>query len=244
MKQLKHNLTVLIFTLVYVTIYTNLFAQKPPKGLLNTGTPAPAVITKLWQTPLYINNQPVVGLELKIIPSKGSPFIVQIRKEISLLQTMYYQPGSIVQIRYDPTALPIDPEKFTKKVVIESLGGSADPAGTTSTSNDDPALVASYTAELLKIDSLNKQIRSYGVSSKAVVLTYNSYKNLNIKVNGNNPAITLEIEVLPDDKPSFKATVSGVIMETSIPKFQPGKIIYVKYDPTDLTKVTIDHSQQ
>jgi hypothetical protein len=243
MEKIKFRLTIVVFTLVCIGLCTKLAAQKEPKGLLKTGTPASAVITKLWQTPLSINGQPVVGLVLQVTPPIGNPFVVQIHKEISLLQTSYYQPGSIVQVRYDPTALPINPEKPTKKVVIESLGGSANPTNMAAdTSNQDPAQMAQYTAALLKTDSLRKQLMISGVSSKAVILAYKSYKNL--KVNGNNPAVTLDLQVIPDDKASFKATVEPiVILESSIPKYQPGKIIFVKYDPNDLTKVMVDHSQ-
>ncbi|HSZ24201.1 MAG TPA: hypothetical protein VK766_00700 [Cytophagaceae bacterium] len=241
MKKISFQFILVIFILLYVSVQAKLLAQKTSREILKVGTPASAVIKKLWQTPLTVNNQPVVGLELQVIPVSGSPFVVQIHQEISLLQVSYYQPGSIVQIRYDSTALPINPEKPTKKVVIESLGGSIQSSNPSA--HDNQIAVAEYTAELLKVDSLNSLIRANGISSKAVILTYNSYKNLNIKVNGNNPAITIEIEVIPDNKPSFRATASGVIMESSIPKYQPGKIVYIKYDPNDLSKVSMDHSE-
>ncbi len=233
----------MVFTLACLSFCVKLSAQKEPKGLLKTGTPASAVITKLWQTSWYINGQPVVGLGLKVIPATGDPFAVQIHKEISLLQTSYYQPGSIVQVRYDPTALPINPEKPTKKVVIESLGGIASTAVIAdTTTEEDPTLIALYTAALLKSDSLHKQLMISGVSSKAIVLTYTPYKN--VKVNGNNPAVMLDLQAIPEGKVSFSATVGPiVILESSIPKYQPGKIIFVKYDPNDLTKITVDHSQ-
>jgi hypothetical protein len=48
--------------------------------------------------------------------------------------------------------------------------------------------------------------------------------------------------VLPDDAPAFESTVKGVVHEQSVGKFQPGQEIYVKYDPNDQSKVTIDHS--
>jgi hypothetical protein len=61
-------------------------------------------------------------------------------------------------------------------------------------------------------------------------------------VNGNNPYAELELEVLPDLSPAFSAKTKGVIAETSIPKYQPGQEIFVKYDLYDSNKVVIDHS--
>ena len=43
-------------------------------------------------------------------------------------------------------------------------------------------------------------------------------------------------------KNGVTAQASGVIAVASVPKFQPGCAIWVKYDPNNLTRVTIDHS--
>ncbi|MBL8017104.1 MAG: hypothetical protein JNK43_07545 [Ignavibacteria bacterium] len=79
----------------------------------------------------------------------------------------------------------------------------------------------------------------YGTSSKAIVTKYTW---LGIYVNGQNPAVELEVQVTPSNIPAFSAKTIGVIMEQSVPKFQPGEEIYVKYDPNMPSKVTIEHS--
>jgi hypothetical protein len=48
--------------------------------------------------------------------------------------------------------------------------------------------------------------------------------------------------VLPDQYPSFHGKAKGVIAEASVPKYQPGQVIHVKYDLYDNSKVAIDHS--
>jgi hypothetical protein len=92
---------------------------------------------------------------------------------------------------------------------------------------------------LTKINDANEQLMQYGEEAKAIVM---KYIPMGINVNGNNPAVTLELEVLPSSREPFKATVKGVIKDTSVPKYQPGCEIYVKFDPNDITKVTMSHS--
>ena len=65
---------------------------------------------------------------------------------------------------------------------------------------------------------------------------------MGVYINGNNPYTEIEVEVLPGDGPAFEAKVKGAISEQSVPKYQPGQEIFVKYDASDKSKVAIDHS--
>jgi len=237
MKKTKHIPIVAFFTLVYMAICPELAAQKPLTPEQKTWTPAPAVITRFWQKNMVENGEPLVGIELQVTPSTGDPFTVQINHLYSVMDAGHYSPGNAVQVRYDPKALPINPNKKTTKVVVESFVISA-------MDTISPAQVALYTAEIQKNDSLHRKILSYGDSAEAVVVEYKSYRNLNLMISGNNPVVTLELEVMPKGKTPFRATVVAVLIKaSSVPKFQPGKMIYVKYDPNDLTKVSPYHSE-
>jgi hypothetical protein len=229
------SIMAVIFIGVFGGVYWAFFRPMQQQGkLLQSGVPASGVITRIWDTGVTINNNPEIGIEVQVTPSTGMPFTAKAKSVISRLQTSYYQPGMACTVRYDPND--------TSKVAIESLGSSS---GTSSAGTGygnvgySQQQTQQIQDELMKQDALNQQIMSYGTSAKAVIL---SYQDMNIKVNGNNPAVTLEVEVTPDDRPSFKATVKGVIQDTSVPKYQPGREVYVKYDPNDLTKVTMDHS--
>jgi hypothetical protein len=61
-------------------------------------------------------------------------------------------------------------------------------------------------------------------------------------VNGNNPAMELLVEVEPAGRPNSSAAPRASFAEASVPKYQPGKSIYVKFDPADTTAVAIDRS--
>lgn len=226
-----------IMALVFIVIFGGVFwmffrPMMQSKKLLQTGVPAQGVITRIWDTGVTINNDPEIGLEVQVTPSTGMPFTAKAKKLISRLDTSYYQPGMSCTVRYDPND--------TSTVAIESLGGSSPGyGGSNQNAGYSQQQIQQVQDELMRQDALNQQILSYGVPAKAVIL---SYQDMNIKVNGNNPAVTLTIEVKPEGSPSFNATVKGVIKDSSVPKYQPGHEVYVKYDPNDLTKVSMDHS--
>lgn len=226
-----------IMAVIFITIFGGVFwmffrPMMQSNKLLKTGVPATATITRIWDTGVTINNDPEIGVELQVTPQTGMPFVAQAKKVVSRLEVSYFQPGMTCTVKYDPND--------TSKVAIESLGDSS---GAASNGYDKsaytPQQIQQIQNELMKQDAINQQILSYGTPAKAVIL---QYQDMNIKVNGNNPAVTLQIEVKPQDRPSFKAMVKGVIMETSVSKYQPGHEVFVKYDPNDLTKVSMDHS--
>jgi hypothetical protein len=155
------------------------------------------------------------------------------------LQVVYFQPGQAVTVSYDP----VNP----KKIHITEVG--AENGGTTSMTEGKPAAgipgmpadatPAAIELELKQVDAANQVLMVTGQPAPAQVTNYMDW---NVHINGENPAVTLLLQVNPPGKPPFMAQVIGVIAAASIPKYQPGCTIWVKYDPNNLTKVTIDHS--
>jgi len=72
------------------------------RRVLKKGQPADAEVLETWDTGTTINQNPVVGLRLKVFPGSGSPFVAETEQLISRLQIQRYQPGSRVKVRYDP----------------------------------------------------------------------------------------------------------------------------------------------
>jgi hypothetical protein len=197
---------------------------------------------EMSDTGVTVNNQPQVKLLLEVTPPNGSPYMVETKQIISRLQTSMYMPGNMIPVLIDLN------DKNLVVINYDGEGGAAGQnyAGGVSAS---PGMVtigpwagmkqADAERKLVDIDAKNKEIFAYGKSSKAIVTKYTW---LGIYVNGNNPAVELEVQVMPPDIPAFPATMVGVIVETSVPKYQVGEEIYVKYDPNNLSKVTIEHS--
>lgn len=219
----------LVMILVFEGVFWTFFRPMMQRSrLLKTGISADGTVLKIWDTGVTINDNPQIGLLVEVRPQTGMPFQSETKLVISRLDVGAYQPGMKVNVRYDPN----DPSK----VAIESVAGGG---GFAMKQNYSPSEIKQMEEMLTKINNENTALMAYGESARAIVL---KYMPMGINVNGNNPAVTLELEVLPDSRKSFKGTAKGVIAEQSVSKFQPGEEIYVKFDPNDTSKVTIVHS--
>lgn len=195
--------------------------------LQKTGIPGKAVIKEVHDTGVTVNNSPQIKLVLDVKNSFGQVYTATIRTLISRLQPQMYQAGMTVPVLIDPND--------ENKLIIDYSGG---------TQSKMPPVYASVNTDTLKDEMMKGQhegdaIRLSGKSARAIV---KKYTWLGIYVNGNNPYAAIEVEVLPGDGPAFEAKVKGAISEQSVPKYQPGQEIFVKYIDSDKSKVAIDHS--
>ncbi|MCI0715336.1 MAG: hypothetical protein L0Y77_03320 [Chlorobi bacterium] len=230
----------LVFALVFGGVFWS-FLIKPmmiTSRLNKVGVSATAKIIELHDTGVTLNNDPQVKLLLEVYPPMGQTYMVQTKQYISRLQIPSFQPGNILPVKIDPN---------NKDLIAFDYGDDKAPASGNSNFKTNKVLVGPWAGissdeaqkKLYDIDNKNKEILTYGVSLRAIVTKYTW---LGIYVNGQNPAVELEIEVLPQDRPSFRAAVYGVIKDTSVQKYQAGEEIFVKYDPTITSKVAIEHS--
>ncbi len=200
--------------------------------LMKTGIKGTGTVLSIFETGTRINNQPLCKIELQVeIP--GTPvYIATAKTVISYLQAAQFQSGTIVPVMVDPT-------NHQKLVLIRQ--GDLAGAGSTNSAlkNASPQQIEELKVKLAEMQKEHEQIQAIGIYSKAIVT---KFTNMGININGNNPLATIEVQVLPDNEPAFAATVKGAIKQTSIPLFQPGEEIFVKYDPSDKTRVTIEHS--
>lgn len=234
----------LFFIVVFGWIFGGLYLRgRKTKQLLENGRRANGKIVELWDTGMTINNQPQIGMYIDVTPDSEPPFRAEVKQVISRLQTSYYQVGVTCVVRYDPNN--------KKTVAIESLGGSSDfnnnVSGYNSNSYQDNPTSSYFpgmsqqqiTEAIVANDQELKRIMQIGVECKAII---KSSDFTNLYVNQTNPLYSLVLEVLPNDSPAYEAKTLGLIMPASVPKFQPGKQIFVKYDPADRSKVTVSHS--
>ena len=79
-----------------------------------SGVPASAEILELWDTGWTINDSPVVGMKVRVMPDGGEPFEATIDKTtISRLAISQFQPGNVIPVRFDPqnpALVAVDPE--------------------------------------------------------------------------------------------------------------------------------------
>lgn len=72
------------------------------RRLLTSGRPASAKILAITDTGTTINQNPVIRFLLEVRPSDRPGFQAVTEKLVSRLQVPRFQPGSTVQVRYDP----------------------------------------------------------------------------------------------------------------------------------------------
>lgn len=76
------------------------------------GVPARAEILSIWDTGITVNDEPVIGLRVRVMPLEGADFEAEIPKAlIGRLQVPQYQPGKIVPVvfsRADQTKVGLD----------------------------------------------------------------------------------------------------------------------------------------
>jgi hypothetical protein len=94
-------------------------------------------------------------------------------------------------------------------------------------------------AKLLAQEQIYNQLRSAGEEAPAKIL---SMTDPGIRIGDTASMLQFNVDVFPENRPSFRANTQQTIADTSRPKFAPGLTIYVKFDPNDLTQVAIDHA--
>ena len=253
-----------IFSLIFIVVFGLAFGlpylrKRKSKQLLKTGIQANGKIVEMWDTGWTMNNQPQIGLKIEVTPQAGNPFTAETQMVISRLQTAYYQAGVDCIVRYDPNN--------KKTVAIESLGGSLGNNSDTSKYNgsfldqfdsfyasqnhqpnqpkqkENPYFPGKSSEQielyLIDMDTESKRIVSIGIESSAIIKTT---EFVNVYDSGTNEFYLLRVAVMPENEPAFDAKCYALISPASIPKFQPGCQIWIKFDPKDRSKIAISHS--
>jgi ribosomal protein L31 len=199
--------------------------------LQKTGISGKAIITAVNDTGVTVNNNPQVKLTLEIKNSFGQRYTTTCRTLVSRINPFAYQPGMEVPVKIDP--------KDEKNVVIDFTGNNTSTNSSSTNQSYSQADVTNLTAELETLQQEHNAIKLSGRAARAII---KKYTWLGTYVNGTNPYAEIELEVLPEASPAFSGKTRGVIAETSVEKYQPGKVIFVKYDFYDNSKIVIDHS--
>jgi hypothetical protein len=214
--------------------------------LQKTGLDGKALIKEVRDTGVTINNNPQVKLIVEIKNYLGQTYTTTIRTLVSRINPFAYQPGMIIPVKIDT--------KNENVVVINTSGeiqaASSNPARAGLTGfekaaagdfNFSEAEKAKLNTNLEQLQKDNDAIlnSATSLSAKATIRS-NTFQG--IYINDNNPLVELLLEVSPTTGPPFMAAVKAAISEQSTAKYEAGREIYVKYEPSDLRKVTIEHS--
>ena len=77
--------------------------------LLKTGLPTRALVKRIWETGMTVNNDPVLGFEVEVVDPKGvAPYLASVQQIIPRILVGGVLPGSVLGIETDPE----DPEQI------------------------------------------------------------------------------------------------------------------------------------
>jgi len=229
-----------IFAVIFIAIFGGVFWKflfKPmiiSRRLEKIGVTATAKILEVNDTGVTVNNNPQIKMLLEVNSNVSGTYLVESKQVISRLQIPMFQPGATIPVLIDPNNKNLVSLDYRENNLSAFQNTNTVVTGPWSGISAEEAQ-----RRLIELDNKNKEILSVGKSCRAIVTKYTW---LGIYVNGNNPAVELNVEVLPDDRPAFRAAVYGVIKVENTGKFQVGEEIYVKYDQNDINRVTIEHS--
>jgi hypothetical protein len=230
------GLMAVIFAIVFLPM---LRGSMRSSQLMKTGVSAQAQILKVWQTGMYVNEQPQIGMVLQVQPTDGTPpFQAEAKKVVSMIQIPQFQPGGMLEVKYDPA----NPKEVAIAAILTGGGmmGGMQQMGAPAMMAA-PAMNAQATEQMLmQVQAMHENIVKMGTQAHAKVL---QYMPMNININGNNPVVNLMVEVQPSGGTPFNAMIQSTpIAEASIPKYQPGQMVTVRYMPNDQTQVAMEHS--
>jgi len=203
-------------------------AQRVRKQVLLTGEDAVATLVGTWDTGVRINDNPQVGMRLEVQPPGGPRFHAELSQVVSIVHLPMFQPGARLWVKFDPA---------TREVALLSATapGAADGAVGIS-------LIGEGDAErvLMRLQDERAELLRTGTAAPATVVRYTP---IAIYVNGDNPVVNLTLEVHPPGGEPFMAEAFGnPVAEASIPKFQPGETVTVRFDARSPGKVALERS--
>ena len=102
----KHRLMAFLLPILFLATGCSMIARMSgvadTKTLQETGVAAEAVILRIWDTGITLNDDPVIGMDVEVRPTDGEPWNATIPKSlISRLDIPRFQPGQTVHVRYD-----------------------------------------------------------------------------------------------------------------------------------------------
>jgi hypothetical protein len=80
------------------------------------------------------------------------------------------------------------------------------------------------------------QILAIGKPAKATII---DISDTGVTIN-KDPVVAFYLEVQPEQGPPFRAKTEALVSRLDVPQVQPGKVLPVKFDPQQQSRVAID----
>ena len=200
-------------------IYRMIKGNTQTSNLIANGVSAPGTIISVQHTGWRINGRPQARLTIQINPSDRPAFMAVVTRAFNPSMVS----GLPVQVRFDPNDIT--------KVAIESLGSDIGLAQM-GPAPIDPNLKSALLAQ----DRYNEQLMITGVEARAVIVTIT---NTNIRNENVSWVYHLTFDVITPTGEHFQSETNAAIADFSLYKYQPSKLVIVRYDPNNKSQVAL-----
>jgi hypothetical protein len=216
-----------------------------------SGQPGTATVTKVTQTGMYVNGQPVLGIDLQVNAPGRPAYAAHVREIVPLIGLANVQAGETYPVKVDAN----DP----RKILVEWQGGGAaqtDPfallqqAGQSGGWNvagaGTPVVQGPTTLTFQGPGQATPSVMAQpgrpiagGVTGQATVLGVQS-PGVNI---GGTQLFVLELQVAPSDgRPAYQVMHPVLVPAAQVPKVVQGATVPVTIDPQNPSNVVPDFS--
>ena len=105
-ESMKYRFLLLAVPLVLLTgcgMVDHMTGEDQASEIRRTGLPAKALVLRIWDTGMTLNENPVVGFLLRVSADGIEPFEAETQAVIGRLDVPQIQPGAQVPVKYDPS---------------------------------------------------------------------------------------------------------------------------------------------
>jgi len=226
------------------------------RKLLQNGEIAQGTILSVSNTGLTVNDNPQARFSIEVRPANRPPFRAEAKKIISMFEILQYQPGTIVEVRFDPN----NPSVVAISGIIAPaqamntmqafLGGNMPVNAQVINLNpmmgmnqgmmaaQNPAPQTPQIQEIMqRIEDLNRELSLTGEAAPANVI---AAWDMNIQDGWGSRVMGFMIQVRPISREMFQAETKAIVPPNLVPRFQPGANVQVRFDRDDITRIAID----
>jgi hypothetical protein len=92
-----------------------LSGESENREIRKVGVPAEALVVRIWETGMTVNDDPVVGFDLEVHAEGKEPYLAQATARIPIIFIPQVQPGHRLAVKYDPA----DPKRVALDIFEE-----------------------------------------------------------------------------------------------------------------------------
>jgi hypothetical protein len=200
-----------------------------PRWVYTNGVSATARVVEVWNTGNMVNEAPLGGVRLEVMPISGDTYQVKKYCRVSFGSDWLFSEGNIVNVKYNPG--------FPPRVVLTDTVCDLENASiiTIPVTVLGSILLTVFVANWILKTFMISDLSNKGEFPSATVL---SNKETGWTLN-DKPGVKLELKVYPPGDNSYQTTSVQVVEPSDLSLLYPGREVKVKYDPSHRNRLKL-----